>query len=160
MKISFLAAALVSVSALAGCAAGPSAEGSAQQTVVVTAQDTQGLSGSQKLEEKLGPGVEYRFDASAGPIDFGRIELVTRESTHVPMAEIVADMAQAEGVTAESFARRSFTIAGDAVDPGAQGGAKDQSGAPEAAPQLASTCTFWVTYYGSDGKWHSIPFPC
>lgn len=157
MKLSFVTATLLSTLALAGCVNGPDGDvDSASEAVVVTAHDTRGLTGAQRLEEDLAPGTVITFDASLGPIDFARVDLVTPASTVVPMDSIVDSMARSEGTSVDTLSHTTFSISADAL----VGHGANASGASEASPQLAPTCTFFVYYQTSDGVWHRVAFPC
>jgi hypothetical protein len=144
MKTFSLATLLGSCLLLGACAAPSSGEdpvSSSHELVVVTADDTRDLAPSARLSEPFVDGVVYELDASKGPIDFGRIDLVDERGERVSMDTVVQTMAAEQGVDAASFQRRTFEIGKSAGDLAASRGGQDDA-APSATPQLAMICYY------------------
>lgn len=127
-------------------------------SLVVTAKDTASLTGSARLELDLAPGLTITFDASAGAIDFSRVDLITSEGDRLSMTDFVKRAAQAEGVDPSAFATRTFRVSGDAAD--APAPADAQVCNPCATPQKWGDCWFIIAYQTADGGWHYVEFPC
>lgn len=157
MKKIHLVAPMLSLSlaCLAGCA-NPGPEGqdadTAAQTIMITGQDTADLDRGEELRYPLRLDLAYEFDPSEGPIAYDQVTLVLDDGQELHVEDMVATMAQREGVSAEGFTPEAFTIRVD----------RPAAGAHEPGLQTAklATSVCWIINSDWDGGMLYFPYPC